>query len=69
MLLQGGEALQMAGVEPSLVLILQATMILFGLASLTFVRYSRQVSGGQKLKDIRPVGFNWRRILAGGYLP
>lgn len=44
LLLQGGAALQMAGVEPSLVRILQAMMILFGLASLTLVRHWGQTS-------------------------
>jgi simple sugar transport system permease protein len=44
-LLQGGVALQVAGIEPSLVLILQATMILFGLASITYVHYSDRKIG------------------------
>lgn len=49
-LLQGGATLQMAGVEPSLVLILQATMILFALASLTLVHYSGKAPGGNKAR-------------------
>ena len=51
-LLQGGAALQMAGVEPSLVLILQATMILCGLGSLTYVHYSLQSAGWLKWKNL-----------------
>jgi ABC-type uncharacterized transport system permease subunit len=39
LLLQGGTALQVAGVEPSLVRILQGVMILFVLASLTAVQH------------------------------
>jgi general nucleoside transport system permease protein len=53
-LLQGGAALQMAGVEPSLVLILQATMILCGLGSLTYVHYSLQ----------KPSGFRFTKLLS-----
>jgi simple sugar transport system permease protein len=53
-LLQGGATLQIAGVEPSLVLILQATMILFALASLTFVRYSGKILGKRKPRGITP---------------
>jgi ABC-type uncharacterized transport system permease subunit len=51
-LLQGGATLQMAGVQPSLVLILQATMILFALASLTLVHYSGKAPRGNKARRI-----------------
>jgi ABC-type uncharacterized transport system permease subunit len=63
-LLQGGAALQMAGVEPSLVLILQATMILFGLGSLTYVHYSLRKSTGPRLKNL---GSHLRARIALGF--